>query len=68
MDTTDLFAEAHEIAKGRFRSKKQWRWAYATGQPFARRWAHNTPGGPGTRYRQLPTRVKKAEEFLAALK
>lgn len=37
-----------------FRSKRQWGWAFATGQPFARRWAHETPGGKGTRYRTLP--------------
>jgi len=39
-----------------FRSKKQWRWAFATKQPFARRWAHETPGGPKVRYRRLPLR------------
>lgn len=37
-----------------FRSKRQWGWAFATGQPFARRWAHETPGGRGARYRKLP--------------
>lgn len=40
-----------------FRSKKQWRWAFATKQKFARRWAHETPGGKKVRYRRLPLRV-----------
>lgn len=42
-----------------FRSKRQWRWAWATGQKFARRWARKTPGGKGTRYRRLPGRKRK---------
>lgn len=42
-----------------FRSKKQWRWAFATHQPFAHKWAHKTPGGPKVRYRRLPTRVRR---------
>ena len=41
-----------------FRSKRQWRWAFATDQPFAHRWAHETPGGPKKRYRQLPAKVR----------
>jgi|KBSSwiStaDraftv2_1062776.scaffolds.fasta_scaffold105552_7 hypothetical protein len=40
-----------------FRSKKQWRWAFATHQKFAHKWAHETPGGKKVRYRRLPTRV-----------
>jgi hypothetical protein len=40
-----------------FRSKAQWRWAFATKKSFARRWAHETPGGPKVRYRRLPRRV-----------
>jgi hypothetical protein len=44
-----------------FRSKRQWSWAFASGQPFARRWAHETPGGEGARYRRLPERAAKAE-------
>ena len=39
-----------------FRSKAQWKWAFATKQKFARRWAHKTKGGKKTRYRRLPTR------------
>ncbi|AKF14644.1 hypothetical protein AVJ28_gp75 [Mycobacterium phage Baee] len=37
-----------------FKSKKQWRWAYATHQPWARKKAHETKGGKITRYRRLP--------------
>ena len=39
-----------------FKSKAQWRWAWATRQPWARRHAHATPGGKKTRYRRLPRR------------
>lgn len=39
-----------------FASKKQWRWAFATHQPWARRKAHETPGGKVVRYRRLPAR------------
>ena len=37
-----------------FKSKKQWRWAWATKQPWARKKSHQTKGGPVTRYRRLP--------------
>jgi len=37
-----------------FKSKKQWRWAWATGQPWARKKSHETAGGPIVRYRRLP--------------
>lgn len=37
-----------------YKSKKQWRWAFATGQPWAREKAHKTKGGKGRRYRILP--------------
>ncbi|QPX62210.1 hypothetical protein PBI_INDLOVU_75 [Mycobacterium phage Indlovu] len=37
-----------------FKSKKQWRWAYATGQPWAHKKAHETKGGKVVRYRRLP--------------
>lgn len=40
-----------------FKSKKQWRWAFATHQKFAHKWAHRTPGGKKIRYRRLPLRV-----------
>lgn len=40
----------------KFASKKQWRWAFATRQAFARRWAHrNQRSRP---YRTLPTRSR----------
>lgn len=46
-----------------FKSRKQWRWAFATKQPWAREKAHKTKGGKGTRYRRLPetkgTRVRR---------
>lgn len=41
-----------------FQSQAQWSWAYATGQPFARRWSHETRGGKGKRYRRLPYKKK----------
>lgn len=37
-----------------FKSKKQWRWAWATHQPWARKKSHETSGGPKVRYRKLP--------------
>lgn len=37
-----------------FKSKKQWRWAFASHQPWAREKAHKTKGGPVVRYRRLP--------------
>lgn len=47
-----------------FRSQAQWGWAFATGQPFADRWAKETPGGKGKRFRRLP-RKKKATDATA---
>ncbi|AHZ95335.1 hypothetical protein SEA_AELIN_75 [Mycobacterium phage Aelin] len=37
-----------------FKSKRQWRWAHATKQPWARKKAHETKGGKVVRYRRLP--------------
>lgn len=37
-----------------YKSKKQWRWAFATNQPWAREKAHKTKGGKVVRYRRLP--------------
>lgn len=37
-----------------FKSKKQWRWAFATKQPWAREKARKTKGGKIIRYRKLP--------------
>lgn len=39
-----------------FKSKAQWRWAWATHQPWARKKAHETKGGKIVRYRRLPAR------------
>jgi hypothetical protein len=39
-----------------FKSKKQWAWAWATGQSFAKKWAHATKGG----YKRLPKSKGKA--------
>lgn len=39
-----------------FKSKAQWRWAWATHKPWARKKAHETKGGKVTRYRRLPRR------------
>ncbi len=53
-----------------FYSKKQWRWAFATHQPWAREAAHKTKGGKSARYRRLPgskhSGVKKAARTRAA--
>lgn len=42
-----------------FRSKAQWRLFFASKKlrKYAKKWAHETPGGPVTRYRRLPERV-----------
>jgi hypothetical protein len=37
-----------------FKSRKQWRWAFASHQSFAHQKAHRTKGGPIVRYRRLP--------------
>lgn len=42
--------------EGGFRSKAQWRWAFATKKSWARKKAHKTKGGPKARYRRLPAR------------
>jgi hypothetical protein len=39
-----------------FKSKAQWRWAFATKKTWAHRHAHATPGGKVVRYRRLPYR------------
>jgi len=39
------------------RSQSQWRFLFGTHKPFARRWAHETPGGPKKRYQRLPVKV-----------
>lgn len=42
--------------KHHMQSKAQWRYLFATHKRFARRWAHQTPGGRKVRYRRLPAR------------
>ena len=37
-----------------FKSRKQWRWAFASHQPWAREKANKTAGGSVARYRRLP--------------
>jgi hypothetical protein len=39
-----------------FRSRREWRWAFASKQPFAHRKAEASKGGPKVRYRVLPER------------
>ncbi|UDL15234.1 hypothetical protein SEA_PONS_2 [Gordonia phage Pons] len=46
-----------------FKSKKQWRWAFATKQPWARKKAHQTKGGKKTRYRRLPASKGTGKRF-----
>jgi len=41
---------------GGFKSKAQWRFAFATHKPWAREAAHKTAGGPKVRYKRLPRR------------
>lgn len=44
--------------QGKVRSRAQYRWMFATKQPFARRWAHARKRAAGkiTGYRTLPAR------------
>jgi len=46
----------HKSGSSRFYSRAQWRWAFATHQPWAKKHARKTPGGPVVRYRALPMR------------
>lgn len=41
-----------------FQSQAQARWAFATGQPWAKRWSRETPGGKGKWFRRLPYKKK----------
>ena len=47
-----------------FKSKKQWRWAFATKQPWAREKAHKTKGGKKVRYRRLPESKHSGKKLL----
>lgn len=53
---------------GPFKSKAQWRWAFATHQPFAHRWAEQIERSRGekTGYRSLPR--KKGRPSATTLK
>jgi hypothetical protein len=51
-----MAARRHGGGSHRFYSKKQWRWAFATHRPWAKRHARKTPGGKIVRYRRLPLR------------
>jgi hypothetical protein len=48
--------KGHKGGTPPFRSKAQWRWAFATKKTWAHKWAHKTPGGPKIRFRRLPDR------------
>lgn len=44
-----------EVSVVPFTSRQQWKYAFATDQPWAHRWAHHTK----TAYKKLPKRAKK---------
>lgn len=49
-----------------FTSKAQWRWAFATHKPWARKHAHRTEalkGGPKVAFRSLPRRTGVKRRF-----
>lgn len=48
----------HRKSPGPMHSKAQWRWAWATHQPFARRWSEQVEAtrGKKTGFRALPAR------------
>lgn len=50
--------KGHKGGKPPFRSKVQWRFFFANPKlrRYAKKWAHETPGGPIVRYRRLPDR------------
>jgi hypothetical protein len=52
----DLLPKNHPLATKEFASQRQWRWAFATEQPFARRWAEEST------FEKLPKRKRKAEK------
>lgn len=51
--STSIGKKKHGTYRG-FKSKKQWRWAWASHQPWADQKSHRTAGGPRVRYRRLP--------------
>lgn len=53
-----------------FRSQAQWKWAFATNQDFARRWARETPGGK-RRFARLSKKIgmkAAVDEYMTTLK
>lgn len=53
-----------------FQSQAQWRWAFATDQEFAKRWARETPGGK-RRFAKLARRVGRKQalkEYIESFK
>ena len=48
-------------------SQAQWGYLFANKKPFARRWAHETPGGKGARFRRLPYKKRTKALTLAQL-
>ena len=42
-----------------FRSKRQWRWAFANKKKFARRWARNTKKSRKGGYSSLPAKKRR---------
>jgi len=49
----DLLPKGHRLSVKAFASQRQWRWAFATEQPFARRWAEDSV------FATLPKRVQR---------
>lgn len=41
-----------------FRSKKQWKWAFANNKKFAKKWAHETVRS----YKALPSKKRKSKK------
>jgi len=54
-DSDPYFADKSKTDSG-FKSRRQWRWAFAQKKPWARAAAHATAGGPKVRYRRLAER------------
>jgi hypothetical protein len=53
-----------------FRSQAQWKWAFATNQDFARKWARETPGGK-RRFARLSKKIgmkAAVDEYMTTLK
>jgi hypothetical protein len=59
-----------EITTKPFRSRAQWAKCFAMGDPRwdCHRWARETPGGKGRRFRALPRKVKSLSDLLLTFK